>query len=212
MGVRRFGASQRAAQTGQSRPHPGGQNLERDEAGETIAIVGDASHAGTVQPHSQARRDGSAMSKGAAVIFDMDGVIVDSEPRHEQAFLEVVRSIGYGNNHGLRFADYVGRSDQELWVDFIQRHKPRQTLEELLAMKRERVVEILRRDQPVFEGLPELVEKLAREFSLAVASGSERIVVEEVLALKDLRRFFLAVVTAADVKSGKPAPDIFLRA
>jgi HAD superfamily hydrolase (TIGR01509 family) len=152
------------------------------------------------------------MRKAAAVIFDMDGVIVYSEPRHEQAFLEVVRSIGYGDNHGLQFADYVGRSDQELWVDFIKRHKPRQTLEELLAMKRERVVEILRRDQPVFDGLPELVEKLDCEFSLAVASGSERIVVEEVLALKDLRRFFLAVVTAADVKSGKPAPDIFLRA
>ena len=100
------------------------------------------------------------MSNGAAVIFDMDGVIVDSEPRHEQAFLEVVRSIGYGDNHGLRFADYVGRSDQELWVDFVKRHKPRQTLEELLAMKRERVVEILRRDQPVFAGLPELGKAL----------------------------------------------------
>lgn len=152
------------------------------------------------------------MSNGAAVIFDMDGVIVDSEPRHEQAFLEVVRSIGYGDNHGLRFADYVGRSDQELWVDFVKRHKPRQTLEELLAMKRERVVEILRRDQPVFAGLPQLVEKLAPKFSLAVASGSERVVVEEVLALGELRRFFSAVVTAADVKHGKPAPDIFLRA
>ena len=59
-----------------------------------------------------------------AVIFDMDGVIVDSEPRHERAFLEVVRAIGYGENHGLRFADYVGRADRELWQDFVAKHKP----------------------------------------------------------------------------------------
>src|SRR5205085_4900874 len=82
------------------------------------------------------------------IIFDMDGVIVDSEPRHELAFLQVLREIGYGESHGLRFSDYIGRSDQELWVDFIARHRPSQSLAELLAMKRERAVEIIRREQP----------------------------------------------------------------
>ena len=147
-----------------------------------------------------------------AVIFDMDGVIVDSEPRHERAFLEVVREIGYGETHGVRWADYVGRSDHVLWHDFVARHKPAQPLEQLLKRKRERVVEILRREEPIFAGLAELVEKLARVCKLAVASGSERPVVEAVLSLQDLRRFFSATVTAWDVKNGKPAPDIFLRA
>ena len=50
-----------------------------------------------------------------AVIFDMDGVIVDSEPHHERAFLEVMRALGYTGAHGLRFSEYVGRSDQQLW-------------------------------------------------------------------------------------------------
>jgi len=152
------------------------------------------------------------MTRRTAVIFDMDGVIIDSEPRHEQAFLEVMRKIGYGDNHGLQFADYVGRSDQELWVDFIKKNQPPQTLEELLAMKRERVVEILRRERPVFPGLPELVHQLTRHYRLALASGSERVIVDEVLSLTKLRSFFSAVVTASDVERGKPAPDIFLRA
>lgn len=152
------------------------------------------------------------MNRAAAVIFDMDGVLVDSEPRHEQAFLEVVRSIGYGDTHGLRFADYVGRSDQELWVDFVSKNQPPQTLAELLAMKRERVVEILRRDRPVFAGLPELLAQLVTRYRLAVASGSERLIVDEVLALQGLRSFFGATVTASEVAHGKPAPDIFLRA
>ena len=147
-----------------------------------------------------------------AIIFDMDGVIVDSEPRHERAFLEVVREIGYGDKLALRFADYIGRSDQALWLDFVAGHKPSQTAAELLVMKRRRVVDIIRREQPLFDGLPELVEKLAARYALGLASGSERPVVEEVLGLNRLGRFFSAVVTDSEVKRGKPAPDIFLRA
>ncbi len=152
------------------------------------------------------------MSKLGAVIFDMDGVIVDSEPRHERAFWQVLREIGYDGQLGLRFADYVGRSDQDLWMDFVARHKPPQGVEELLARKRRVILEILRRERPLFTGLPELVEKLAARYSLALASGSERAVVEEVLKLEDLGRFFSVAITASDVLHGKPAPDIFLRA
>ena len=147
-----------------------------------------------------------------AVIFDMDGVIVDSEPRHERAFLEVVREIGYGDNHGFKFADFIGRTDQDLWAAFVARHRPAQTLDQLLAMKRERMLEIIRDERPLFGELPGLVAKLALSYRLAIASGSERPVIEAVLALERLRRFFPVVVSGAEVKRGKPAPDIFLRA
>jgi 16S rRNA pseudouridine516 synthase len=96
-------------------------------------------------------------------------------------------------------------------VDFVTRHQPAHSLEDLLAMKRARVLEILRREQPLFAGLPELIERLARRFRLGVASGSEPLVVEEVLRFRDLRRFFSVVTTSSEVKHGKPAPDIFLR-
>ena len=152
------------------------------------------------------------MKNFKAIIFDMDGVIVDSEPRHERAFLEVVREIGYGENHGTRFSDWIGRTDHELWLDFIARHKPAQPLADLLARKRNRVLEIIRRDRPLFEGLCPLVEKLSRKYSLALASGSELPVVQEVLKIDGLARFFPIVVTGSQVKRGKPEPDIFLRA
>ena len=147
-----------------------------------------------------------------AVIFDMDGVIVNSEPRHERAFLDIIREIGYGEKLDIRFADYIGRSDTQLWEDFVHKHRPPHALEELLARKRERVIEILRREEPLFDGLPELIEKLNGRYILGLASGSERAVVEAVLQIKDLRRFFRAVVTSSEVQHGKPAPDIFLRA
>ena len=151
------------------------------------------------------------MKERRAVIFDMDGVIVDSEPRHERAFLEVVREIGYENRHGLRFADYVGRSDQELWVDFVTRNQPELSLDQLLDMKRRRVVEIIRREQPLYAGLPELIQRLCGKYRLGLASGSERIIIDEVLALGELARFFSATVSSSEVRKGKPAPDIFLR-
>jgi len=147
-----------------------------------------------------------------AVIFDMDGVIVDSEPCHEKAFEEVIEEIGYGGRHGLDFKDYVGRTDHELWIDFLAKHNPPHTMEELLALKSQRVVEIMRRDEPLFAGLPELVEKLSKQYCLALASGSERVIVEAVLAMEGLRRFFGVVLTATEVRRGKPEPDIFLKA
>jgi HAD superfamily hydrolase (TIGR01509 family) len=147
-----------------------------------------------------------------AVIFDMDGVIVNSEPIHERAFYDVLDELGYGQSHGMDFQDYIGRSDFELWRDFVAKHKPPQTLEELLKLKRDRVIATLQKTQPFFPGLLPLVNKLAGEYGLAVASGSERTVVNAVLELQGVGRFFSTVVTAADVPQGKPAPDIFLHA
>jgi HAD superfamily hydrolase (TIGR01509 family) len=147
-----------------------------------------------------------------AIIFDMDGVIVDSEPRHEQAFVEVFREMGYAENHGMIFDDYLGRSDRALWLDFIAKHRPPQPIEDLLAWKQRRLLEILREAEPIFETLPELVESLAKHYRLAVASGSLHAVIDVVLKMKNLRRFFPVVVSVQDVPHGKPAPDVFLRA
>lgn len=147
-----------------------------------------------------------------AVIFDMDGVIVDSEPLHEQAFRDVFDQMGYGQTHGVHFPDYYGRSDEALWEDFVSRHRPPYPFETLMEWKRRRLIELIRRDQPIFEGLPDLVAKLAARFPLAVASGSPHPVIDEVLAMRGLQRFFSAVVSVTDVGRPKPAPDVFLRA
>jgi HAD superfamily hydrolase (TIGR01509 family) len=151
------------------------------------------------------------MQRYKAVIFDMDGVIVDSEPLHERAFLEVFRQMGCGDSHGMDFAAYYGRSDRALWLDFVAKHHPPQSLEELIAWKQRQFLELLRREQPVPDGVERLLGELAPRYALAVASGSVHAVIDEVLAMRDLRRFFRVVVSVQDVASGKPAPDVFLR-
>mgnify|MGYP001347518874 CR=1 FL=1 len=147
-----------------------------------------------------------------AIIFDMDGVIVDSEPLHELAFREIFAVMGYGETHGMDFVQYYGKSDRALWADFVAKHNPPQPLEELLAWKERHFLGILREREPIFDPVPPLIETLAGRWPLAVASGSMHPVIDAVLAMRGLRRCFSAVVSVQDVGRGKPAPDVFLRA
>jgi HAD superfamily hydrolase (TIGR01509 family) len=151
------------------------------------------------------------MKRYQAIIFDMDGVIIDSEPLHERAYLEIFEEMGYGQTHGINFDDYIGRTDKVLIEDFIAKHNPTVTVERLSDWKKNRFLEIMRKEEPIFEDLPELVERLAARYPLAVASGSLHPVIDAVLALKNLRQHFRVCVSSSDVAHGKPAPDIFLR-
>lgn len=152
------------------------------------------------------------MKRFKAIIFDLDGVLVDSEPSHERAFREVFDQMGYGETHGMDFTAYYGRSDMTLWLDFVAKHHPVQTLAQLVEWKQNRLLELLRAEEPVFAEVPELIARLAPRYKLAVASGSSHAVIDAVLQMKNLREFFSVVVSAEDVACGKPAPDIFLRA
>ncbi len=151
------------------------------------------------------------MKQIQAIIFDMDGVVVDSEPLHERAFREVFEEIGYGASHGVDFPAYYGKSDLVVWRDFIGRHHPPQPIEELLAKKEAKLTALLRREEPIFSGVPELLDKASARYPLALASGSRHPTINAVLAMRNLRRFFPVVVSSEDVAQGKPAPDIFLR-
>ena len=63
------------------------------------------------------------MKRFSAIIFDMDGVIVDSEPLHQKAFETPFEELGRKHDHGIVFHEYYGRSDKVLLKDFIEKHK-----------------------------------------------------------------------------------------
>ena len=149
----------------------------------------------------------------SAVIFDMDGVIVDSEPRHVTAFMDVFRELDMEHTHGIEFEAYLGKSDESVWVDFVNMHQPKQSLGELQDWKQNRLIDILREEEPIFPGIPELVQLLGKHVPLAVASGSLHPVIDAVLEFDGLRQYFDAVVSIQDVGNRtKPEPDVYLRA
>ncbi|MDB6053576.1 MAG: yqaB [Verrucomicrobiales bacterium] len=151
------------------------------------------------------------MKEIKAIIFDLDGVIVDSEPRHQRAFTEIFSEMGYAENHGIHFHKYIGTSDKSVWVDFIARHQPKFTLDYLMDWKQKKYLEILHLDRPIYPEIPLLLEKLHARYPLAVASGSLHPVIDAVLALKNLRHYFKTIVSSQDVTHPKPEPDIFLK-
>jgi HAD superfamily hydrolase (TIGR01509 family) len=146
-----------------------------------------------------------------AVVFDMDGVLIDSEPVWER-----VRR-GFVADRGGRWpADaqdrMMGMSTAEwsayIAADFGVGFTPRQVAQQVIvAMAGE-----YEKHLPLLPGAIEAVRSLAGQWPLAVASSSPRSLIETVLATADLASAFAAVVSSEEVPRGKPAPDVYLAA
>lgn len=150
------------------------------------------------------------------VIFDFDGVLVDSEPMHEQAILTAVRPLGWTFTREQFTAHIVGRGDERALHSIAGWHGA--TLSEtealdLLAIKRAAMTALIHDGR--FEAQPgalELVALASANFPTGVCSGSRRSVVEPMLKKLDLLHVFKCVVTADDVGRPKPWPDGYLHA
>jgi beta-phosphoglucomutase family hydrolase len=147
-----------------------------------------------------------------AVIFDMDGVLVHSEPLHRQAYEKLFAELGRADDHGVVYAEYYGRTDQSLLADFIARSGQSHDLDELLRRKQALFLQYLRARRPVFDELNTLLPELAQRCPLAVASSSPHKVIDAVMEITGLRPHFKTVVGFEDFKNAKPNPEIFLTA
>jgi HAD superfamily hydrolase (TIGR01509 family) len=147
-----------------------------------------------------------------AVIFDMDGVLVHSEPLHRQAYERLFAELGRADDHGVVYSDYYGRTDKSLLVDFIARSGQAHDLDGLLRRKQELFLDYLLTHRPVFEELNTLLPELAARCPLAVASSSPHKVIDAVMEITRLRPHFKAIVGFEDFKNAKPDPEIFLTA
>lgn len=151
----------------------------------------------------------SSSARMAAFVFDLDGVIVNSEPLHEEAFYDIFAELGHRDDHGIEFSRFYGTSDQDVWIDFLGRHPQEKSLEELSALKERRFFELARRGDPIFPGIRELLAELSPRYPLAVASGSKLRVIHRVLENGGLTQYFQAFASAEETARGKPHPDVY---
>ncbi len=148
-----------------------------------------------------------------AMIFDMDGVIVDSEP----LFFEVAKRLlqKYGVELTEEVNDrYVGIASPGMWTDLKNVYSLEPGLEELLALHEEIRGEVFAETQlaPV-EGIRELLADLAAEkIPAAIASSSALSTIYETIDSLGIRSHFEAFVSGEEIERGKPFPDIFLKA
>jgi HAD superfamily hydrolase (TIGR01509 family) len=146
-----------------------------------------------------------------AVVFDLDGVLLDSEQLWDEAREELARERG-GRWHPRAQRDMMGMSSTE-WSRYM--HDViglRKAPEEISAEVVRRLERRYRERLPLLPGAVAAVERLAARWPLGLASSSNRPLIDLVLEVSGLGRFFAATVSSEEVPRGKPAPDVFLEA
>ena len=146
-----------------------------------------------------------------AVVFDLDGVLVDSEHVWDEVREGLARDRG-GHWHDGAQADMMGMSSTE-WSRYMHDviglpESPEEINAEVVRRMETRYSEHL----PLIDGALEAVERLADSFRLGLASSSNRPLIETVLAASRLAVRFEVTVSSEEVERGKPAPDVFLEA
>jgi HAD superfamily hydrolase (TIGR01509 family) len=150
-----------------------------------------------------------------AIIFDFDGVLVDSEPLIFKLTQEMAAQEGWTVSEDEYYLNYLALDDRGLVEHLFRSHGQLvddQRREELIAWKFRAYQEIIRNGLPPIPGAVEFVEKVAAQFPLAIASGSLRVEIEHLLEKLGLRKKFSVLATADDCQRSKPDPEVFLKA
>lgn len=152
------------------------------------------------------------MNNITAVIFDMDGVLVDSEPANFEALRRVLA------RHGHRYTEaenveFIGLTDHDHLTRLRERYRLEPSVDELVQQWLDLALALVPARTVPMPGVDVVIaELLRRGYGLAVASSAQRAVIEARLTALGVRSAFSVIVSAEDVAQGKPAPDIFLEA
>jgi len=146
-----------------------------------------------------------------AVVFDMDGVLIASEEVWDAVREEYVRERGGRYDADVQHA-LMGMSSTE-WSRYLHDtagvpDAPEAINDEIVR----RMLAAYRRGLPLIDGAVDAVRRLAERFPLAVASSSNRSLIDTVLEVAGLAPLFTATVSSEEVARGKPAPDVYLEA
>jgi len=148
------------------------------------------------------------------VIFDFDGVITDSEILHLRAFNRVLAQYGIEITTKDYYKDYLGLTDFEcfkLVADKSQLQLDRQGIKNLIKQKTRIFEELAKTEGRIIEGVRDFLKMLRQNnVPMAICSGALLAEIELMLEEARLRPFFAVIVSAEQVKKGKPDPEGFL--
>ncbi len=147
-----------------------------------------------------------------AAIFDMDGVIADTEPVYFESNRRLFERLGFTVSHD-DYAQFVGLDAARMWTRLKDQHHLPHDVDALVQMEADGMVAGLQSAALLpMPGLLDLIDRLrSNGFKLALASSSMHRVIRTILDQLNLSEAFSFVVSGEDVPHGKPAPDIFLR-
>tara|TARA_Y100000310_G_C20700703_1_gene829603 strand:+ start:7178 stop:7858 length:681 start_codon:yes stop_codon:yes gene_type:complete len=146
-----------------------------------------------------------------AVIFDMDGVIVDSEPIHQKAEKESL--LKYGVKISTEeLSRYTGTTAKFMYDKLILKYKINTTFDKILSEKDKILFKLLENNTRPISGIYELIEKLKNQnLKLGVASSSHKKLINFIIGKLKLKKMFDSIVGCDDIIHSKPHPEIFLK-
>lgn len=150
-----------------------------------------------------------------AVVFDFDGVLANSEPRHLAAYQQVFSALGVELTPEDYYANYLGYDDVGVFrkLGAVQGWVLDDERVSALVAEKARVFDVdLERPDVLYPEAAACVEDLAKHYPLGIASGALRHEIEMILARGGLDRHFRFIVAAGDTANGKPWPDPYVRA
>jgi HAD superfamily hydrolase (TIGR01509 family) len=146
-----------------------------------------------------------------AVVFDLDGLLLDSEHLWDEVREELTRERG-GRWHERAQADMMGMSSPE-WSRYMHNELGLSETPEELGEEVVRRMEARYRERlPLLPGAKEAVERIAARWPLGLASSSNRPLIDLALEVSALADRFRTTVSSEEVERGKPAPDVYLEA
>jgi HAD superfamily hydrolase (TIGR01509 family) len=146
------------------------------------------------------------------IIFDCDGVLVDSEPISMRADVEILKQHGFTISEREAHERFVGKTFQAM-LDDIAANEGVTFPPGLSDQKNRMMEELYLTELRIVPGVIDVLNHLKRKgIGISIGSNSPRARVELALKLMGITRYFSAITSVADVAEGKPAPDIFLRA
>lgn len=149
-----------------------------------------------------------------AVIFDKDGVIIDTQPYHFQVFTEFCWDFKWDFTVE-EYESFIGTTSKEMFTRIKGKYENEYSAEQLSNMFQTRFVDIiasLKNEKPIL-GVDILIKSLhSNGIKLAVASSATRRKIELVLKMFNLESYFDVIVSGHEVEKSKPYPDIFLKA
>lgn len=146
------------------------------------------------------------------IIFDMDGLMFDTEPLYFKANMKTAEKVGIPFDYDF-YQQYIGSSDKDFF-NAMYRQFDKEKVERFITQSGKDLKEALFADEPVLkEGLTELLSFLkANGYKTVVASSSEREIVNQLLLNAGIKDFFDGVVGGDEVEQSKPKPEIFIKA
>lgn len=147
-----------------------------------------------------------------AVIFDLDGVLIDSEPLHARADNQLLKETGTDAPDNY-FDRFVGWTSKAMWEEIKKDYNITLSAEELMELQMPLKLKLLQKgDYKPVPGIPELLVRLReKEIPMAIASSSPRQFIEAVIEKIGIKQYFAEWLSGEEAERSKPEPDIFLK-